>query len=74
MKRYGPTFLIRGIFLLTSGILVALDWNKDAVFYFAVAVNDIQNGIVLIYTANLICCSLMAGASTNVALVLEQLV
>jgi uncharacterized membrane protein YoaK (UPF0700 family) len=70
---YGPTFLIGGVFLLISSILAALEWNESYIFFFAATANGIQNGIASIYSANLIRCSL-TGASTDIALVIGQLV
>jgi uncharacterized membrane protein YoaK (UPF0700 family) len=67
---YGPTFLI-GAALLSAAHLVP---PSRGVYLLVVTANGVQNGVSSLYSANLIRTSHMTGSSTDVGVVLGQLV
>jgi uncharacterized membrane protein YoaK (UPF0700 family) len=69
---YGPTFL------LGSSCLFAAAWIADhdsgrVQYFFAAMANGMQNGMSSMYTANLIRTSHLTGTSTDIGLILGQM-
>mmetsp|Transcript_23672 Transcript_23672/g.36554 ORF Transcript_23672/g.36554 Transcript_23672/m.36554 type:complete len:604 (+) Transcript_23672:110-1921(+) len=71
---YGPTFLVGGVFLTIASILASIQEDDRHFFYFAGAANGIQNGISSMYSANLIRSCHLTGTSTDIGLILGQIV
>lgn len=69
--RYGPTFMIGGVFLLTASLFAKYEFESRFIFFLSTASLGIQNGIASLYSANLIRCTL-TGAVTDIGIVLAQ--
>ncbi|OEU08991.1 hypothetical protein FRACYDRAFT_249336 [Fragilariopsis cylindrus CCMP1102] len=70
--RYGPTFLIGGIFT-SLGAYMSIKTVRFE-FYFTAIGNGIMNGISSMYTANLIRTTHLTGTTTDIGLFIGQLI
>mmetsp|Transcript_22051 Transcript_22051/g.33085 ORF Transcript_22051/g.33085 Transcript_22051/m.33085 type:complete len:402 (-) Transcript_22051:207-1412(-) len=71
---YGPTFLIGSLFLVLACICSIVDNSHEELFYFAAAANGIQNGMSSMYSGNLIRSTHLTGTSTDIGLILGQMI
>eukprot|EP00040_Diaphanoeca_grandis_P031736 m.190371 g.190371 ORF g.190371 m.190371 type:complete len:458 (+) comp32403_c0_seq1:290-1663(+) len=73
---YGPAFLL-GSCLLGASAICAIYYedgeNHREVFYFAAAANGLQNGMTSMYSGNLIRTTHLTGTTTDIGLLLGQL-
>mmetsp|Transcript_1417 Transcript_1417/g.1882 ORF Transcript_1417/g.1882 Transcript_1417/m.1882 type:complete len:456 (-) Transcript_1417:291-1658(-) len=70
---YGPTFIIGSILLAISSTLSSTHPEDKSLFYFAAAANGLQNGMTSMYSANLIRTSHLTGTSTDIGLIIGQM-
>mmetsp|Transcript_9805 Transcript_9805/g.14332 ORF Transcript_9805/g.14332 Transcript_9805/m.14332 type:complete len:464 (+) Transcript_9805:42-1433(+) len=70
---YGPTFIIGSILLAISSTLASTHPEDKSLFYFASAANGLQNGMTSMYSANLIRTSHLTGTSTDIGLIIGQM-
>ena len=71
---YGPSFILGAISLLIASALAIWDDKDDYTFYFAAIANGIQNGMSSSYSGNLIRSTHLTGTSTDIGLILGQIV
>ncbi|VEU38982.1 unnamed protein product [Pseudo-nitzschia multistriata] len=69
--RYGTSFLLAGVLLTAAQAVVATGGPSALVFFAATASLGIQNGVVSLYSANLIRCT-MTGVATDAGLALGR--
>ena len=70
---YGPTFLIGSVSIFVASVAAEFDPNGRTLYYFAAIANGLQNGITSTYTANLIRTSHLTGTSTDIGLIVGQM-
>ncbi len=70
---YGPTFLIGSICLIAALFAADIKPSGHAQYYLAAAANGLQNGISSIYSANLIRTSHHTGTSTDIGIIIGQI-
>mmetsp|Transcript_53552 Transcript_53552/g.160261 ORF Transcript_53552/g.160261 Transcript_53552/m.160261 type:complete len:464 (-) Transcript_53552:222-1613(-) len=70
---YGPTFLVGSLLLAASSVLAFRSAPGLAVFHLAAAANGLQNGMSSMYTANLVRSCHMTGTSTDIGMLLGQI-
>jgi len=70
---YGPTFLFGSVMLAISSVLSLRSAPCNSMFYFAAAANGLQNGMSSMYTANLVRSCHMSGTSTDIGMILGQM-
>lgn len=70
---YGPTFLIGSLCMIAACIAGTMKPGDRTLYYFATMANGIQNGMSSTYTANLIRTSHLTGTSTDIGLILGQM-
>eukprot|EP00581_Thalassiosira_minuscula_P017864 CAMPEP_0183726730 /NCGR_PEP_ID=MMETSP0737-20130205/24049_1 /TAXON_ID=385413 /ORGANISM="Thalassiosira miniscula, Strain CCMP1093" /LENGTH=557 /DNA_ID=CAMNT_0025958161 /DNA_START=272 /DNA_END=1945 /DNA_ORIENTATION=- len=73
VPQYGPTFLLGSVCMIAASIAAALHPEGKALYYFAAMANGIQNGMSSTYSANLIRTSHLTGTSTDIGLILGQM-
>merc|ERR1712137_132256 len=71
---YGPGFLIGSVFLFAAGAVAEWYPQSGWYFYLAAAANGLQNGLSSTYSANLLRVCHLTGTSTDIGLILGQLV
>ncbi|KAL9184385.1 hypothetical protein ACHAXT_002471 [Thalassiosira profunda] len=69
----GPTFMLGSLCVIASAIAAAVKPSTRALYYFAAAASGIQNGLTSTYTANLIRTTHLTGTSTDIGLILGQM-
>lgn len=70
---YGPTFLIGSICLIAASFAADMKPSGHSHYFLAAAANGLQNGISSIYTANLIRTSHHTGTSTDIGIIIGQI-
>ncbi|KAL3815540.1 hypothetical protein ACHAXA_004185 [Cyclostephanos tholiformis] len=70
---YGPTFIIGSLCLIAASISADIKPSGRAHYLFAAMANGMQNGMSSMYTANLIRTSHHTGTSTDIGLILGQM-
>lgn len=70
---YGPTFLLASLCMIAASIAAVLHPDGRALYYFAAMANGIQNGMTSTYSANLIRTSHLTGTSTDIGLIIGQM-
>lgn len=73
VPNYGPTFLIGSLCMISASIAAVIHPDGRTLYYFAAAANGIQNGITSTYSANLIRTSHLTGTSTDIGLIMGQM-
>ena len=71
---YGPTFIVGAICLFIASAIAMWGDHDDGAFYFAAMANGIQNGMSSMYSGNLIRSTHLTGTSTDIGLILGQMV
>eukprot|EP00571_Detonula_confervacea_P002401 CAMPEP_0172313388 /NCGR_PEP_ID=MMETSP1058-20130122/20144_1 /TAXON_ID=83371 /ORGANISM="Detonula confervacea, Strain CCMP 353" /LENGTH=554 /DNA_ID=CAMNT_0013027033 /DNA_START=179 /DNA_END=1843 /DNA_ORIENTATION=- len=71
---YGPTFLLGSLCMISASIAAVLHPDGRTLYYFAAMANGIQNGITSTYSANLIRTSHLTGTSTDIGLIIGQMI
>lgn len=71
---YGPTFLLGSGCMIAASISAMLHPESRALYYFAATANGIQNGMTSTYSANLIRTSHLTGTSTDIGLIMGQMI
>ena len=71
--RYGPTFLLGSILLALSATRAYLHPDGRSFLYLAAMANGLQNALSSGYTANLIRSSHMSGISSDIGMILGQM-
>lgn len=70
---YGPTFLLGSLCMIAASIAAELHPEGKALYYFAAMANGMQNGMTSSYSANLIRTSHLTGTSTDIGLIMGQM-
>jgi PAS domain S-box-containing protein len=70
---YGPTFLLGSLCMIAAALAAALHPDGRALYYFAAMANGIQNGMTSTYSANLIRTTHLTGTSTDIGLIMGQM-
>lgn len=71
---YGPTFLMGSLCMIGASIAAEINPYHRTLYYFAAAANGIQNGMTSTYSANLIRTTHLTGTSTDIGLILGQMI
>mmetsp|Transcript_29906 Transcript_29906/g.64453 ORF Transcript_29906/g.64453 Transcript_29906/m.64453 type:complete len:638 (-) Transcript_29906:201-2114(-) len=71
---YGPTFLIGSLCMIAASISAALHPDGKALYYFAAMACGVQNGMTSTYSANLIRTTHLTGTSTDIGLIMGQMI
>lgn len=69
---YGPNFVLGSVCMIVSAIMGDLDPHGRTLYYFAAIAMGIQNGMTSLYSANLIRTTHLTGTSTDIGLILGQ--
>lgn len=70
---YGPTFLLGSLCMIAASIAAELHPEGKTLYYFAAMANGMQNGMTSTYSANLIRTSHLTGTSTDIGLIMGQM-
>ena len=70
---YGPTFMLGSLCLVAASISADIKPSGRVHYLFAAMANGMQNGMTSMYTANLIRTSHHTGTSTDIGLILGQM-
>ncbi|KAL7541295.1 hypothetical protein ACHAXR_012038 [Thalassiosira sp. AJA248-18] len=70
---YGPTFLLGSLCMIAASLAAVLHKDGRTLYYFAAMANGIQNGMTSMYSANLIRTSHLTGTSTDIGLIIGQM-
>jgi len=70
---YGPNFILGSVCMIVSAIMGELNPHGRTLYYFAAIAMGIQNGMTSLYSANLIRTTHLTGTSTDIGLILGQL-
>ena len=70
---YGPTFLLGSLCLIAASIAADVKPSGRVHYFFAATANGMQNGMSSMYTANLIRTSHHTGTSTDIGLIVGQM-
>eukprot|EP00585_Thalassiosira_rotula_P010679 CAMPEP_0196159808 /NCGR_PEP_ID=MMETSP0910-20130528/46508_1 /TAXON_ID=49265 /ORGANISM="Thalassiosira rotula, Strain GSO102" /LENGTH=842 /DNA_ID=CAMNT_0041424733 /DNA_START=55 /DNA_END=2583 /DNA_ORIENTATION=- len=71
---YGPTFLIGSLCMIAASTSAALFPDGKALYYFAAMACGVQNGMTSTYSANLIRTTHLTGTSTDIGLIMGQMI
>ncbi|KAL7550917.1 hypothetical protein ACHAWF_014119 [Thalassiosira exigua] len=70
---YGPTFCLGSLCMVAAAIAAMLHPEGRTLYYFSAMANGIQNGMTSTYSANLIRTSHLTGTSTDIGLIMGQM-
>jgi len=70
---YGPTFLLGSACMIAAAVAAELHSRGRTLYYLAAMANGIQNGMTSTYSANLIRTSHLTGTSTDIGLIMGQM-
>eukprot|EP00658_Telonema_sp_P-2_P034147 TRINITY_DN24952_c0_g2_i1.p1 TRINITY_DN24952_c0_g2~~TRINITY_DN24952_c0_g2_i1.p1 ORF type:complete len:336 (+),score=47.09 TRINITY_DN24952_c0_g2_i1:72-1079(+) len=71
---YGPTFLLGAVLLIIASIVAEEHPTSKAYYYLAAATNGLQNAMSSTYSANLIRSTHLTGTSTDIGIILGQVI
>ena len=71
---YGPTFMLGSLCMIAASIAATKSPEARTLYYFAAAANGIQNGMTSTYSSNLIRTTHLTGTSTDIGLILGQMI
>jgi len=72
--QYGPTFLLGALLLASASVIAEEHPTSKAYYYLAAAANGLQNGMSSTYSANLIRSTHLTGTSTDIGIILGQVI
>jgi uncharacterized membrane protein YoaK (UPF0700 family) len=71
---YGPLFLLIGIILVVSALVTEYDGNERLLWCLLALANGIQNGMISMYSNNLIRSTHITGGSTDIGMFVGQMI